>query len=84
MLPPSDADGKKLKCHWTAQDKERLVDFLLSNKAMLGEQGAKKKLWVDTAAELRKHPSIGAPKTAEACSTKWNCVSLPKWPQKYH
>ena len=64
------------KCEWTADEEERLIQFLVSQFASAADGGTFKPVtWNAAVAEMAKVPTKGPEKTAKACSAKYGRVS---------
>jgi hypothetical protein len=64
------------KCEWSAEEEERLIQFLLSKIASAADGGNfKQATWNAAAVEMAKFPTKGANKTSKACSSKYGRVS---------
>jgi Myb/SANT-like DNA-binding domain len=67
---------KKSSCIWTDADVDRLIQFLIDNKATVADGGKfKGSTWTAVAAHLNNFITKGAPKTADSCKSKWDRVS---------
>ena len=73
--PTSLQENEEGDCHWSKDDVEALIDFLVEHKAEAGDGGNfKAVVWTAVAQEMGKRTSKGAKKTAAKCKSKWERV----------
>jgi hypothetical protein len=67
----------KDRCIWSLDDERKLVEYAVRHHTKGGDgMNFTKSFWVGAAAEMATHPCPkGAPKTPEACQSKWTRVS---------
>jgi hypothetical protein len=82
-LPPvanPKATSKKAsepKCEWSADEEERLIQFLLTCSAAAADGGNFKPVtWNAAMVEMAKVPTNGSNKMAKACVSKYGQVRL--------
>lgn len=75
---PTPGPAKKTveKSHWTPEEEERLISFLVSRKSEAGDGGSfKSVIWTAAVQEMAMlPPTKGIIKNAAACSSKYNRV----------
>lgn len=75
-LTPGPAKKAGEKSHWTPDEEERLILFLVSRKSEAGDGGSfKSVVWTAAVQEMAKlPPTKGIMKNSAACSSKYNRV----------
>ncbi|KAG2054424.1 hypothetical protein BDR06DRAFT_884372 [Suillus hirtellus] len=59
-------------CVWTEADETILIQYVTTNCSQGGDgMNFDHMFWVAAAAEIEKHPCLGARKTVAACQSKW-------------
>ena len=74
VSPPLPAENvaTAAQCHWSPEDEERMIHFLLSKKdAAADGANFKSSVWTGLVIELAKHHKKGGPKTAAASKSKY-------------
>ncbi|KAG2115539.1 hypothetical protein BD769DRAFT_1673064 [Suillus cothurnatus] len=73
---PTMTKGNRNHCIWSLDDKRKLVEYAVQHHAKGGDgMNFTKSFWVGATAEMATHPCPeGAPKTPEACQSKWTRI----------
>ena len=77
-LPPGPAKKVVEKSHWTPEEEEQLILFLVPWKSEAGDGGSfKSVVWMAAVQEMAKvPPTKGIVKISAACSLKYSCVCI--------
>lgn len=64
---------RKKSAHWTDADTEILIGVLLNHKesGRTSDNGFKPYVWREASDLLEGETTVGGPKTAEACKSRW-------------
>ncbi|KAG1794250.1 uncharacterized protein HD556DRAFT_1443200 [Suillus plorans] len=62
----------KDRCFWTLDDETHLIQYIATHRAKGGNgMNFDKTFWTSASNETSKHTTQGAPKTIDACQSKW-------------
>ncbi|KAG1889688.1 uncharacterized protein F5891DRAFT_987277 [Suillus fuscotomentosus] len=62
----------KARCFWTLDDETHLIQYIAAHHAKGGDRmNFDKTFWTAASIETSKHTTQGAPKTINACQSKW-------------
>jgi hypothetical protein len=74
-LEGQDVETKD-RCFWTLDDETHLIQYIATHQAKSGDgMDFDKTFWTSASIETSKHTIQGAPKTIDACQSKWAQVS---------